>query len=589
MELVQTISQSQTMQMGGQLLQSLAILGMASNDLSEHIQERAEANPYVSYRPPAAFVARGGEDFDAVAAVAADRPSLMAHVVEQIERAFATPSERLIALHFAEALEPTGWLSQPVETIALVAGCPLRKAEQVLEVLQGFEPAGLFARSLSDCLLIQAREADLLTWEVETLIRNLDMLDGRRARLAELCDCEVSDIPDILGQIRGLNPKPGLAYDHVAVPVFPPDLIATRGEDGWTVELNRATTPTITVREDHASDDRADREARKLRRKALAEARSEAEGADDLEARLAAALAAQGDAESSTADLRDRLAAALAAQKAAEAEAGARLSEAERQAALLAAARAELSDTEGRAGEAEQRAGAAERQTELLNQQVSALRTQLSQLQGLLDDAKERDVDAQVQLQNLGSELNAALARVAAEERRRRQLEEAERQRLEDQAKDLERYRSEFFGRLREVIGNQEGIRIEGDRFVFSSEVLFAQGEAELSRSGQMEIAKIASILRNVMADIPEGLDWIIRVDGHTDDIPLRPGARFSDNWELSQARALSVVRYLVDFLGIPPDRLSANGFGQYQPIDPSDTAEARAQNRRIELKLTER
>ena len=256
---------------------------------------------------------------------------------------------------------------------------------------------------------------------------------------------------------------------------------------------------------------------------------------------------------------------------------------------MLAAARAELSDTEGRAGEAEQRAGAAERQTELLNQQVSALRTQLSQLQGLLDDAKERDVDAQVQLQNLGSELNAALARVAAEERRRRQLEEAERQRLEDQAKDLERYRSEFFGRLREVIGNQEGIRIEGDRFVFSSEVLFAQGEAELSRSGQMEIAKIASILRNVMADIPEGLDWIIRVDGHTDDIPLRPGARFSDNWELSQARALSVVRYLVDFLGIPPDRLSANGFGQYQPIDPSDTAEARAQNRRIELKLTER
>ncbi|MCA0850457.1 RNA polymerase factor sigma-54 [Salipiger thiooxidans] len=284
MELVQTISQSQTMQMGGQLLQSLAILGMASNDLSEHIQERAEANPYVSYRPPAAFVARGGEDSDAVAAVAADRPSLMAHVVEQIERAFAAPSDHLIALHFAEALEPTGWLSQPVETIALVAGCPLRKAEQVLEVLQGFEPAGLFARSLSDCLLIQAREADLLTWEVETLIRNLDMLDGRRARLAELCDCEVSDIPDILGQIRGLNPKPGLAYDHVAVPVFPPDLIATRGEDGWTVELNRATTPTITVREDHASDNRADREARKLRRKALAEARA-----------LALALERRGD------------------------------------------------------------------------------------------------------------------------------------------------------------------------------------------------------------------------------------------------------------------------------------------------------
>ncbi|MBN9887956.1 RNA polymerase factor sigma-54 [Salipiger abyssi] len=284
MEFAQTISQSQTMQMGGQLLQSLAILGMASNDLSEHVQERAEANPYVAYSPPSAFAARGGEAFDAMAAIAADRPSLMAHVVEQIERAFPAPADRMIALHFAEALEPTGWLGQPVETIALLAGCPVARAEQVLDVLQALEPAGLFARSLSDCLLIQAREADLLTWEVETLIRNLDMIDGRRAELAELCDCEVSDIPDILAQIRGLNPKPGLAYDHVPVPVFPPDLIATRSEAGWTVELNRATTPRITVREDHLTGDSADREARKLRRKALAEARA-----------LALALERRGD------------------------------------------------------------------------------------------------------------------------------------------------------------------------------------------------------------------------------------------------------------------------------------------------------
>ncbi|MCR8547445.1 RNA polymerase factor sigma-54 [Salipiger sp. P9] len=284
MEFVQTISQGQTMQMGGQLLQSLAILGMASQDLSEHLQERAEANPYVSYRAPAAFAARGGGDFDALATVAADRPSLMAHVVEQIERGFETSGDRMIALHFAEALEPTGWLGQSVETVALLAGCPPRKAQAVLEVLQGFEPAGLFAGSLSECLLIQAREADLLSWEVETLIRNLDLIDGRRAELAELCDCEVSDIPDILAQIRGLDPKPGLAYDHVPVPVFPPDLIATRSEAGWTVELNRATTPKITVMEDRLADGSADCAARKLRRKALAEARA-----------LALALERRGD------------------------------------------------------------------------------------------------------------------------------------------------------------------------------------------------------------------------------------------------------------------------------------------------------
>ncbi|WP_370245232.1 peptidoglycan -binding protein, partial [Salipiger sp.] len=237
----------------------------------------------------------------------------------------------------------------------------------------------------------------------------------------------------------------------------------------------------------------------------------------------------------------------------------------------------------------EARASEAERQRELLNQQVAALRAQLSQLQGLLDEARESDAEAQVQLQNLGSELNAALARVAAEERRRRQLEEEERRRLEAQAEDLERYRSEFFGRLREVIGDQDGIRIEGDRFVFSSEVLFAPGEARLSPLGEGEIANIAGILQRVMSDIPPGIDWILRVDGHTDDTPLRRGARFADNWELSQARALSVVRFLVEDMGIPPQRLSANGFGEYQPVDPADSPEARAQNRRIELKLTER
>ncbi len=317
---------------------------------------------------------------------------------------------------------------------------------------------------------------------------------------------------------------------------------------------------------------------------------------DALEARLAEALRAKlalqekagqvdaqlADLSQGQDDLQAALAQALAAKLAAEQNATQLLSEAEQRAALLATAQEELSAQQAASAETARREA-------LLNQQVAALRTQLGSLQALLDDAKERDAAAQIQLQTLGSDLNTALARAAAEERRRRQLEEAERKRLEAEALDLKKYRSEFFGRVREILGTQEGVRIVGDRFVFSSEILFPPGRADLSVDGQREIAKIAGILRSVAGDIPPEIDWVIRVDGHTDNVPLSGTGEFGDNWELSQARALSVVRYMVDFLGIPPGRLSANGFGQYQPLNPDDSAEARAQNRRIELKFTEK
>ncbi len=327
----------------------------------------------------------------------------------------------------------------------------------------------------------------------------------------------------------------------------------------------------------------------------------------DLTAKLAVALAQVEDGSQVIADLRtklseaeaalaadktslqERLAKALAAKLAAEQAADENLSEAERQAALAAAANKALSQEKAISTEAQ-------RQQALLNQQIAALRTQLGSLQALLDDYKQRDAVAKVRIENLGSDLNAALARAAAEERKRRQLEEAERlrveeekRRLEAEKKDLENYRSEFFGRMRQLLSEREGVRIVGDRFVFSSEVLFASGSADLSGEGAAQIANVASILRDISGDIPKEIDWIIRVDGHTDDRPIWPGAEFADNWELSQARALSVVRFMVQNLGIPPERLSANGFGQYQPVNPADTAEARAQNRRIELKLTER
>jgi len=307
---------------------------------------------------------------------------------------------------------------------------------------------------------------------------------------------------------------------------------------------------------------------------------------DELGQRIAALLLeaeSEGAAQAEmNADMRAKLAQALAEKLALEGALGETLSETEARAVLLAQANAALSEEEARSAEAL-------REQALLNQQVAALRAQLGSLQAIIDDYKERDAASDIQLSNLGQDLNAALARAAAEERKRRELEEAERVRLEAEKQNLERYRSEFFGRLRDVIGAQDGVRIVGDRFVFSSEVLFAQGAANLSGEGQGELAKIAGILRNVVGDIPDEIDWVIRVDGHTDNVPLSGAGAFADNWELSQARALSVVRYMVNFLGIPPERLSANGFGQYQPIASGNSPEARAQNRRIELKFTEK
>lgn len=301
-----------------------------------------------------------------------------------------------------------------------------------------------------------------------------------------------------------------------------------------------------------------------------------------LGAELAASLEVNRAVTEESADLQVRLAAAVAARLEAETAQTNALSEAEVRARLLAEAQTAIA-------EADAETAAARREQALLNQQVSALRAQLGSLQTILDEARARDEDAQVQLENLGSELNAALAQVASEQRRRADLEAAERARLEAEAVNLERFRSEFFGRLRDLLEGQDGIRIEGDRFVFSSEVLFPAGSDRLSAEGEEEIAKVAALLGQIASDIPADIDWVLQVDGHTDNIPLIPGARFANNWELSQARALSVVLYLTDQLGLPPERLSANGFGEYQPVNPSDTPEARAQNRRIELKFTEK
>lgn len=309
----------------------------------------------------------------------------------------------------------------------------------------------------------------------------------------------------------------------------------------------------------------------------------------DLEARLTEALLAQeglkarvdaltgqsGQEAAQLADLQSQLAEALAGRQGAQ-------SEADRQAALLVTAQTALTEEQALSAQSQ-------RELALLNQQVSRLRQEVGTLKSLLDLSDEKDREAQVEITSLGQQLNTALARVASEEKKRAELEAAERARIEQERDQLELYKSDFFGALREVLAGEEGVRIVGDRFVFSSEVLFKPGEAVLSPDGKEQIARIAQILRDVSSRIPEGIDWVIRVDGHTDDTPLSGFGEFANNWELSQARALSVVLYMLNEQGLPPNRLAANGFGEHQPIARGDSDEARALNRRIELKLTER
>lgn len=206
-------------------------------------------------------------------------------------------------------------------------------------------------------------------------------------------------------------------------------------------------------------------------------------------------------------------------------------------------------------------------QVELLNQQISALRRQIGALEEALNASEARDKESNVKIADLGKRLNVALAQ---------------------RVQELNRYRSDFFGRLREILSDRENIRIVGDRFVFQSEVLFPSGSADISPAGQDEMKKLASALIQLTKEIPDDINWVLRVDGHTDNVPLAGTGRFRDNWELSSARAVAVVKFLVAN-GVPANRLVAAGFGEYQPLDPADTPEARNRNRRIELKLTER
>ncbi|TDH35884.1 peptidoglycan -binding protein [Pseudohoeflea suaedae] len=206
-------------------------------------------------------------------------------------------------------------------------------------------------------------------------------------------------------------------------------------------------------------------------------------------------------------------------------------------------------------------------QVELLNQQISALRSQLAALEDALEASESKDQASQAKIADLGKRLNVALAQ---------------------RVQELNRYRSDFFGRLREILAGRDDVRVVGDRFVFQSEVLFPSGGAELNPAGRQAMSQLASAILELAQEIPDEINWVLRVDGHTDNVPLSGNGQYADNWELSSARATSVVKYLIS-QGVPANRLVAAGFGEFQPIAEGDSPEARATNRRIELKLTER
>jgi len=276
----------------------------------------------------------------------------------------------------------------------------------------------------------------------------------------------------------------------------------------------------------------------------------------EMEARLGAAEAARREVEARAARLETALAETRRTLEAT------RRAGAEREAGL----EARIRELEAERARIERERQQALVQVATLSRQIRELGRQLRQLAAALD-VREEEIARQAEvIRDLGARLNLALAR---------------------KVEELSRYRSDFFGRLREVLGDRPDVRVVGDRFVFQSEILFDTGSAELNPEGRRQLETFVRVFREIMPRIPEDLPWVLQVDGHTDKRPIRT-PRFPSNWELSTARAIAVARFLIEH-GIPPERVAARGFAHYQPLDPRDTEEAYRRNRRIEIKLTTR
>ena len=355
-------------------------------------------------------------------------------------------------------------------------------------------------------------------------------LSGRE-RALDRVNHQLAELSDMLALERGKASELGLSVSRLTQQLA----TATAARDAGTRDLAalRLDFSRVTSERDAAT---AGRQADAAR---LADA--------DLRSRSSAQQLA--DQVRALGALRDEL------EKQAREAAGRSLTEQQ----LRAAANAALADEK-------KLSDSARAQIALMNRQLDELRLQMGQVSQALNLAETAGRDKDAQIANLGVRLNTALAA---------------------KVEELQRYRSDFFGRLREVLAGQSGIQVVGDRFVFQSEVLFPIGSAEMSSAGTDEIRKLASTIREIAGKIPKNLNWVLRVDGHADRRPTAGGA-FASNWELSAARAITVVKLLIDN-GVDPTHLAATGFSDNQPLDAGDSPEAFARNRRIELRLTDR
>ena len=402
---------------------------------------------------------------------------------------------------------------------------------------------------LTDMLSLERNHGAELQTSLATLTRNLDAASGARDQLTAQVGTLTQQLADAAARRDGLQADRTRLTAQLADAAAQAQSAAARN-DQLQQQLTQSATRTDAAGQDSAATagQLADARRQLAAAKAELDRTVEADKAT-VEARLAD-LAKLADQVRALTALRDEL------QAQARRAAAQSLTDAQARAAMAAQLTDEqtLSDT-------------ARAQIALMNRQVAELRAQVAQVSAALDVSAQADKAKDVQIANLGARLNTALA---------------------SKVEELQRYRSEFFGRLRDVLANRPGVQVVGDRFVFQSEVLFPVGSAELTPAGQDEVRTLAGTIKQVAAEIPPGLPWILRVDGHADRLPIPRGFAFASNWELSSQRAINVVKLLIAE-GVPATHLAATGFADFQPLDSLDTTDANARNRRIELRLTDR
>jgi chemotaxis protein MotB len=429
------------------------------------------------------------------------------------------------------------------------------------------EALALDQQMRADRATVEARQAD-----VARLAREVEALSARRDEAERQASAALAR--------AGAEERLRLAAEQSAAQAAAATAEVERRRAALAASEQAALTRATEAERARIAAEAASAEAARLRAAREAEARAAVARALEAESARAAAEAATARATAEAAEAARRRseaegAAAAAASRAgaagAEAEAAARRAAAAESAAAEAAQRSGFAEEQRRLAEAQaaeqlRLAESARAQVALLSRQIDALRADLARLAAALDLAQGEREAQEATIAQLGQRLNAALA-----------------QRVEE----LQRYRSDFFGRLRQVLGERPEVRIVGDRFVFQGEVLFAPASADLSEEGRRQVRDLARVLLEVTPQIPAEIAWVVRVDGHADRSPLR-GGRFASNWELAAARAIAVAQLLISE-GLPANRVAATSFGDTQPIDPGEGPAAFARNRRIELRLTDR